>query len=201
MKYGMLASNPHEREFCTWSWRSRMSWSTDDVKKARTILRAVPMTEAFVGSAGDSSSRLDTNIRLSRIGWVPATEDYQWVFSKMLEDAEYFNNRWYNFDLNGCQALQYTEYLEGGEYKGHMDLHLDTETPLERKLSLSLLLSSPNLVEGGSLQWFNGSDWITIPQQQGEIIAFPSFIIHRVSPITRGARRSLVAWIEGSRFR
>jgi len=38
-------------------------------------------------------------------------------------------------------------------------------------------------------------------KKMGSVIAFPSYINHKVSPVTKGLRKSLVAWVSGPRWR
>ena len=70
-----------------------------------------------------------------------------------------------------------------------------------RKLSLSIQLSDPSSYEGGELVLYVGEEGITVPKEQGKLIAFPSFTLHEVKPVTKGERYSLVAWITGPQFK
>ena len=117
----------------------------------------------------------------------------------------------YEFDLNGFEAIQYTVYNEEGEQR--YDLHMDTilgtdksmDLPETRKLSLSMVLSDPSEYEGGKFQLQTGSPeedkLMTVEQLKGRVIGFPSFLLHRVSPVTKGTRKSLVVWVEGPKFK
>mgnify|MGYP003351822367 FL=1 len=57
--------------------------------------------------------------------------------------------------------------------------------------------------EGGLFQINKGleSKPETIEMIKGRLLLFPSFIIHRVTPVTKGIRKSLVTWVEGPRFK
>jgi PKHD-type hydroxylase len=68
-----------------------------------------------------------------------------------------------------------------------------------RKLSLVCQLSDPSEYEGGELQ-INTGEIFTPEKQKGTVILFPSYLLHRVTPVTKGTRRSLVLWIEGPAF-
>ena len=70
-----------------------------------------------------------------------------------------------------------------------------------RKLSLSLQLTDPSQYEGCDLQFQGGRRIETAPRTRGALIAFPSYVLHRVTPITRGVRKSLVCWVSGPEFR
>jgi PKHD-type hydroxylase len=73
-----------------------------------------------------------------------------------------------------------------------------------RKLSLTLLLNDDNDdFEGGEFQINNGKQEtpITVDMFKGRAVLFPSFMIHRVKPVTKGVRKSLVVWVLGPKFR
>jgi predicted 2-oxoglutarate/Fe(II)-dependent dioxygenase YbiX len=98
------------------------------------------------------------------------------------------------------RAPQYVEYRSGW---GHFDWHNDYSHGLPeapRKLTIIVQLSRSSDYEGGRLQMF-GAEVEDLPDERGVVIAFPSFLYHRVTPVTRGIRRALVAWIAGPRIR
>jgi PKHD-type hydroxylase len=66
-----------------------------------------------------------------------------------------------------------------------------------RKLSCVLQLSDAADYDGGDLQLNNGSQIITVPKEKGTITFFSSFTLHRVTPVTRGKRQTLVTWLSG----
>ena len=81
---------------------------------------------------------------------------------------------------------------------------LPTNTTGTRKLSLTFLLSEPNVdFEGGDFQIVLAQEnqAQTIEMKKGRIIAFPSFVLHRVTPVTKGERKSIVIWVEGPKFK
>jgi predicted 2-oxoglutarate/Fe(II)-dependent dioxygenase YbiX len=69
-----------------------------------------------------------------------------------------------------------------------------------RKLSFSVLLSDPSEYDGGDLLIYEGKGPIVVPKRQGMITFFPSSVLHEVTPVTRGVRRSIVSWIHGPVF-
>ena len=131
-----------------------------------------------------------------------------WIFFRLNTVIEGINNQYYNFDLNGYDHFQYTVYR--GTEKGKYDFHMDTtmnENKTDndcRKLSMTFLLSEPNKdFKGGEFQ-INDSEEKnarTIPMNKGDIILFPSFMLHRVKPVTAGVRKSIVVWVLGPKFR
>ncbi len=70
-----------------------------------------------------------------------------------------------------------------------------------RKLSMVLQLSDPSEYEGGDLELFTSANPIITKKQKGIIHAFPSYVMHRVTPVTKGVRKTLVVWIAGPRFK
>lgn len=97
------------------------------------------------------------------------------------------------------------EQIQIGRYGvgGHYDWHKDTLSPIDgiqRKLSLSLQLSDPNTYEGGDLL-IGGPNSVPATRKQGSIIVFPSCQLHKVTPVTKGERFSVVAWVRGPQFR
>ena len=133
------------------------------------------------------------------------------IFDRLNSTIENLNDSFYNFDLNGYDCFQYTEYDESdkGEYNFHMDITLgdrnEDETGYEtRKLSLVMCLNRPGIdFEGGQfyLNLGNQETPLEVQMKKGTIIVFPSFLIHRVAPITKGKRKSLVVWVTGPKFR
>jgi PKHD-type hydroxylase len=71
--------------------------------------------------------------------------------------------------------------------------------PPVRKISMTLLLSPENEFEGGDLELIKEGQSAKI--KQGQAIFFASFIRHRVKPVTRGVRKSLVMWFGGPSFK
>ncbi|HXS81027.1 MAG TPA: 2OG-Fe(II) oxygenase, partial [Gammaproteobacteria bacterium] len=86
--------------------------------------------------------------------------------------------------------------------RGFYDWHTDFAgiRPL-RKLSISIQLSRAEDYEGGELELLYGNQPQKLDKTRGTLIAFPSFMLHRVMPVTRGTRWSLVAWVVGARWR
>ena len=98
------------------------------------------------------------------------------------------------------EQAQYTEYPEGGFYEWHVDndVNMQYEPPV-RKISMTCLLSPENEFEGGDLELMAEGKVAKI--KQGQAIFFSSFIRHRVTPVVRGNRKSLVMWFGGTPFR
>jgi PKHD-type hydroxylase len=68
-------------------------------------------------------------------------------------------------------------------------------------LSLTIQLTDPSRYEGCELQFNVGTQIISTPKGRGVVVAFPSYMIHRVTPITSGVRKAIVAWVTGPEFK
>jgi PKHD-type hydroxylase len=136
--------------------------------------------------------------RTSTLRWIEPDADAHWLYHRLgvlFHEA----NRAFRFELLGlAEALQYTEYGPGDKFEWHIDIGPGTISA--RKLSMSILLSPNEDYEGGELEFLNaGGDRSGVGL--GTAIFFPSYMAHRVTPIARGRRKSLVAWGYGPTFR
>jgi PKHD-type hydroxylase len=139
--------------------------------------------------------------RKSNVKWLPYDSKWEWVIDKIMSQVIEANNTIWNFDLKSIiDNIQYTEYEGNG---GHYDWHLDIGpgSISHRKISVVIQLSEPNEYEGGDLQIMTGSEYVTVPRGKGNVVIFPSFLLHRVVPLTSGNRKSLVLWIGGEHYK
>jgi PKHD-type hydroxylase len=153
---------------------------------------------AQVGFGGGGA--IDPNIRRSNVDWLNNTPETVWVFDKLAHVTAKLNAQFFNFDLLGFgEALQLTHYdqSENGMYGWHQDYG----GGVSRKLSLTVQLTDPSEYEGGNFEIMTGASPKKMQKQRGLIFAFPSFIVHQVTPVTEGSRQSLVAWISGAPFK
>ena len=163
--------------------------------------RSEPKKDAQVGSRqGIKDGVLDTKTRTSHISWIPFKK-----MNDMYKDIEKImiatNGNHFGFDgMQITEMAQYTEYPEGGFYEWHVDNDVNfAHEPPVRKISMTLLLSPENEFEGGDLEL--GSEGKVAKLKQGNAIFFASFIRHRVKPVIRGNRKSLVMWFGGTPFK
>jgi PKHD-type hydroxylase len=141
------------------------------------------------------------SIRKSKIKWIHPNDDSQWLYDKIINMVVEANNTMWNFNLHSViDLIQYTEYSEGG---GHYDWHMDIGpgSISHRKVSIIIQLSDPSEYEGGDLELWYGGSIIQIPKNKGLTVLFPSFSMHRVTPITKGTRKSLVLWVGGEHYK
>ena len=139
--------------------------------------------------------------RKSNIKWLPFDSKWEWVIDKIMSQVTEANNAIWNFELKSIiDNIQYTEYEGNG---GHYDWHLDIGpgSISHRKISITIQLSDPEEYVGGDLQIMTGSEYTTVPRGKGTVVIFPSFLLHRVVPLTSGNRKSLVLWVGGDHYK
>ena len=154
--------------------------------------------------------RLRPSIRKASISFT----NESWVYDLINPFIHEFNKRaGWNFQWDWNEDAQITCYTKGDHYTWHPDqnahpylsdhIHLNNKI---RKLSLTLQLSDPADYKGGNLEFIwlqKGKPVIERKlelKEQGTIIVFPSFVTHRVTPVTKGKRWSLVNWSVGRTF-
>lgn len=148
----------------------------------------------------DEGFGVDKTIRDSKICWL-YPDEAPWVYQRLTKVIINLNNDYFKFDLFGLiEGLQFTKYeAPSGRYGAHIDKSFNG---IIRKLSISVQLSDPQDYEGGDLTFnFGGSGLEILPKEQGKAIAFPSYVLHEVQPVTKGTRYSLVAWVTGAPFK
>lgn len=147
------------------------------------------------------STSFDTEVRNSKIKWINLDENSMWVYEKLMNFASVANNNIWGFDLHSIiDSIQYTEYPEGG---GHYDWHVDIGPGSinHRKISIVVQLSDSSEYEGGELEIWSGGQFKQIPKIKGCVVLFPSFLLHRVTPVTKGLRKSVVLWAGGGTYK
>ena len=145
--------------------------------------------------------------------FIPKGPD-EWLFPKILGAIQTFNQSesGYNFNVKGLaeppNVMRYrAPDLDPNNKPGKYDWHMDVgpgPVPSMRKISYSILLN-PGEYEGGELCFHIGRNTDPYPGQTeesaiGNIVMFPSYMVHRVLPMTKGTRYAVVGWAHGSSF-
>lgn len=149
---------------------------------------------------GNGTGETVPEIRRSQISWISHSPETEWIFAKLSHVVSDINSKFFHFDLTGFgEPIQLTNYdsAEQGMYGWHTDYN----ALISRKISVVLQLSDPSDYEGGELQLFTSSQPQVVKKQKGLIVVFPSYTVHQVTPVTKGTRQSLVAWVSGPRFK
>jgi PKHD-type hydroxylase len=154
--------------------------------------------QAAVGQIS-SGKKVNSTFRRSQGCAIPVDE-FQWVYKRILDIAKEIN-KLYLFDIDGKSELAQLAIYDEAD-KGFYTWHSDTSPAImTRKISISVPLSSPDEYEGGALQFILDGEPRDIPQAKGALISFPSYELHRVTPVTKGRRYSLVIWLSGPSWR
>lgn len=120
------------------------------------------------------------------------------ITAELISHALIDINKTFNYKLSGIQDIQYLEYHEGGKYDWHSDIGSGISSM--RKISISWVLNSGFI--GGDLQFFgDGGEIITYNSQPNKLVSFTSFLHHRVTPVKKGIRKCIVAWVFGESWR
>tara|TARA_R100001440_G_C2490534_1_gene114968 strand:+ start:255 stop:875 length:621 start_codon:yes stop_codon:yes gene_type:complete len=119
----------------------------------------------------------------------------------------------WNLSITGHESMQFTKYNKGQFYDWHYDSWVDPyKNNTVRKLSVTVSLSDENDFEGGDLEFAIQDNNAREPlkkllrtchevRKKGSLVVFPSFLWHRVTPVIRGTRYSLVIWSTGEPYR
>jgi PKHD-type hydroxylase len=163
--------------------------------------RSEPRQNAGVGNdKGNKEGHIDTETRTSHISWIPFKKTPE-MYKDIEKIMKTTNGNHFGFDgMTITEMAQYTEYPEGGFYDWHTDNDVNfAHEPTVRKISMTLLLSPENEFEGGDLELMKEGKVAKL--KQGHAIFFASFIRHRVTPVIKGNRKSLVMWFGGTPFK
>lgn len=172
--------------------------------------RALTTEQAKVG-AGDSSNSnrgidnlVDLNLRRTRVAWVPV-KGYEEIYGFIDSFARRVNRDYFGFDIShGLQEVQFSVYdsKQLGHYDWHQDVFFTAPRPHQRKLSLVIQLSDPESYEGGEFEFRDCHKLDhALFKPQGSVLAFPSFHYHKVNEVTKGIRYTIVAWIDGPKWK
>ena len=160
-------------------------------------------TISFISAGTGPENCQDKSIRSSSVKWVPKDKEWGWLYDKMMAMIIEANDNVWNFDLYSVlDDIQYTEYhaTNDGHYGWHQDIGPGALST--RKVSITVQLSGSDEYEGGELEyWKGGQDIQKAPRGKGVVFIFPSYMMHRVTPVTKGVRRSFVLWVGGGHYK
>jgi len=211
MTYKSISNNPFIRHRITFPYCYH-----DDAFSEEELISIENYCEKFEKQDGVAGGDDSASIRKSKVKFFTRHEhsELNFLFDKFNSMIWTINEQYYNYNLNGYSSLQYTSYNgeDLGKYGYHIDMHtgIYDDNPNDdslkygdtRKLSLVLFLSDPSSYEGGEFKMMLSENSETeIEQKKGRLILFPSFFLHKVFPVTKGIRKSMVTWIEGPKFR
>lgn len=175
-------------------------FSQEELDKIYNDVATLPFKDAVIG---DHEENLE--VRSSSIKWIPPNQEWRWLYEKMMQQIMEANNAIWHFELhNLIDYIQYTEYHadKGGHYNWHQDV--GPGEMCKRKISITVQLSDSDEYEGGDLEYFKGGDpekATKAPRGKGVVFIFPSYMMHRVTKVTKGVRRSFVLWVGGEHYK
>jgi PKHD-type hydroxylase len=125
------------------------------------------------------------------------------LFNKIESALKIANIQYFNYDVEGLDKLRFLKYGIGGRYEWHTDY--GRHECSMRKLTGIIQLSDSDEYEGGDFEFgltdTEGSGLLKGNRDKGCLLVFPSFLSHRVAPLTKGKRYSIITWLEGDTFR
>lgn len=170
------------------------------------IIDAAQLFEQADASVGDGTQmRLDRDYRRSTVRWMVYGQKTSILYEALTYALRWVNDKTWRLELGDfSHALQYTEYASWDQQ--HYDWHMDFGPGefANRKLSVSVLLMPGDDYDGGDFEFQDvrmPDEHREILRRQGAAVIFPSFYRHRVTPVTRGKRISLVGWMGGPTYR
>jgi PKHD-type hydroxylase len=180
----------------TFVWYKNV-FSKEECEKIITIGNSLNLQQARIGNM---HLNLNHEVRKSNVSWISPNDQTEWIFLKMQKIIESANEDFFKFNISGInEGLQFTQYkAPGGHYHAHID---KTYKNIIRKLSITIQLSDPKNYEGGDLQIYEGDNPENMQKELGMAVIFPSYVLHRVTPVSRGERYSLVGWFTGDPFK
>ena len=198
--------NPNSKEGTSYSWPFQLDkindyayWdnflSPEDCNEIVKIAKTKQLLEASVYNKG-----VDKDTRQSSICWLAPSDGLHWLYEKLTRVITSLNEQFFHFDLTGIQeGIQFTNYKGKGD---HFHYHMDRSyNCIIRKLSITIQLTDPKDYKGGELELKIGKNSKPMKKDQGRLVAFPSYVLHQVKPVTEGERNSLVVWINGPQFK
>jgi PKHD-type hydroxylase len=213
MSYTTINNNPKDRHSITYPW---VYWdngfSDEELQKMCDYFTKQRLEKALIIDEDENDNGPKQTARKSNVNFHRRDKNTEWIYDRLNWIIQQINEQFYGFDLYGYDIMQYTEYdsVEEGKYDFHMDTIMgpnvttDMQTMGVRKLSLTLLLNEPGVdFEGGDFQINQGieAEAENVELKKGRIVVFPSFLLHRVSLVTSGKRKSLVIWVLGPKFK
>jgi PKHD-type hydroxylase len=195
------------------SWRSQFThlwcywdnaFSDAELDKIDILCDALPTEAAKVYDAKNELV-LDEQKRMTDVGFIAPDTENDWIFQRLLNVASEVNARFFGFELNGFSYLQFGRYGDSGAfYDWHTDGSINAwpsgKDYEPRKLSFTLMLSNSKDYDGGKFQ-VNSGTVEEVKSERGRLVFFPSFLLHRVTPVTRGTRKTVVGWVVGPKFK
>lgn len=193
-------------------WYFQKTLSDEFCDKVIKLGKSLQRKKALTGF-GNKYTKEVQKIRKSNVAWL----NDQWIYKEIQPFIQRANiNAGWNFQWDFSESCQFTEYKKNQFYNWHCDSwdnpyndpkNLNVHNKI-RKLSVTCSLSNPEEYKGGELEFDfrnkpDGKPCLVKCKEiisRGSIVVFPSHVWHRVAPVTKGTRYSLVIWNLGNPF-
>lgn len=179
-----------------------LKFTDEECDRMIALTKAAYGTPASVGGSLDNSA-VNKEIRTATIYDLLNDAENRWIYEKVVKSIAIANKTHFDFEISGIiHNLQLIEYnMMDEKSPGHYNWHVDAGSgdPSTRKISYVAQISDPRDYDGCELVVNNFGHEIVANKERGSVHLFPSYMVHKVTPITRGKRFSLVIWIHGSR--
>ena len=173
-------------------------FTDDEINKITELALKYPAEKA--GTGQDDNEDYSDKTRKSTVRWMfneKGKED--WIMEKLMVCVNEANDNMWRFNLNSAQeSIQYTEYPPQG---GHYDWHMDCGHGIQKQRKISITVQLNDDYDGGELELWRGQNPQRALKEKGTVVVFPSYMMHRVRPVTKGIRNSLVLWVGGDHYR
>ena len=170
------------------------AFNDDEIAAIITLADQSPAQDGTVFSTAEGAE----TIRKSKIRWLrdAALQERLWGYVQTANEASF------GVDVTNQADMQFTSYeaAEGGHYDWHHDVHWSAQEGQDRKISMTIQLTDSQDYEGGAFE-FEEVKTTADFRGKGTVLLFPSYLRHKVHPVTAGTRQSLVAWFFGNRWR
>jgi PKHD-type hydroxylase len=141
------------------------------------------------------NSKLDKEVRKTLGKSIPIEHNEE-LYNEIIPIVLGMNEKQWKYILDTHDSIQILKYTKGCHYDWHIDMGPGIHET--RKLSFIIGLSPAESYEGGEITFKVGPSDTSIKLEQGNMIVFPSFILHKVKPVTKGQRYVLVGWLRGN---
>jgi predicted 2-oxoglutarate/Fe(II)-dependent dioxygenase YbiX len=168
-----------------WKWEKSIPTEVCDVVLSE--MSGVNKKQASV----TSEHRIDEQIRNNKIYFLKQHHWFEGVLMQYLQRANK-SAKW-NYDITGCQRLQYAEYDVGEKYEWHRDQYDGVSiSRIPRKLTVVCQLSDSSEFTGGGL--FLTDESKSLLHEKGDVVVFPSNLLHKAGMVDSGVRKTMVGW-------
>jgi PKHD-type hydroxylase len=166
-------------------------WTQREIDEICYLGESIGVEDAKI--TGKKALNYDT--RHTEIAWLKPMEETFWIYEKLWP---LFYPRW---QVNRLEPVQFSVYRSGSHFDWHNDNGLRPEGQLwtlttisSRVASAVINLSRPEDYDGGDLYIKHPSGIVKTPNHRGSMTMFTSCMYHKVTPVTRGIRKTLVCW-------